>query len=648
MRKIFFSFFLTLLFTLSQAQHSTFFKTIAKVDNSNQLRVIVTQDNGWWLFSMDSLKIYKFNNCGNFEWEKKYSFPGATPVVADIIATQQGGFIFLMRITIAGIYYPIVVNCNNMGNVLWSKFIKDNIYDEICYTLSQDANGNFFMYGNVMNISNNNVYNSLSKIDLNGNVVWSKLYNHGGIWGGAIVTSDNGVLMRTGNNFIKVDNNGAIQWSNFFNGNTYQYRAAVELSDGYIFNGYNQNGNNKVSFFKMDKSGNMLWGGKKEVDFTGTPQELRSKYNGNFMFLHFKSQFGKQYITWTEFNKDLAVVNQSAVLNDFTGESLNVSDIDFLNDSSALLAASIIYDPGVPFIGFIKTNIHQHYNCDTTLLVDTITQTASQTFITTIVTSRILNSSNQTISVASFADSLNTFCSDFRPLHLNLGIDTSLCIGSNLTLQNKTVDTFDKFLWSTGETSSSITVNQSGIYWLRVISLCNHDTLIDSIQVNFNSFQKPLLPSDTIICSAQPIVLDAIVLNGSYVWNDGSTDSKFYAAEAGEYSVEISYLNCKKTFITVVSDCEILTMPNVFTPNGDAVNNTFIPIEIKGIIKTELHIFNRWGQELFSSNDILKNGWDGKYKSQNVANGVYYWTLNYTSYKNQNKQQNGTVQLFYK
>lgn len=63
-----------------------------------------------------------------------------------------------------------------------------------------------------------------------------------------------------------------------------------------------------------------------------------------------------------------------------------------------------------------------------------------------------------------------------------------------------------------------------------------------------------------------------------------------------------------------------LKIPNVFTPNGDGVNDRF---EIRGLERfpeNRLLIFNRWGNEVFKTN-AYQNDWDGA----NLSEGTYYY-----------------------
>lgn len=76
-----------------------------------------------------------------------------------------------------------------------------------------------------------------------------------------------------------------------------------------------------------------------------------------------------------------------------------------------------------------------------------------------------------------------------------------------------------------------------------------------------------------------------------------------------------------------VQDCSI-EVQNVFTPNGDGINDDFIPYMVAGVQYYRMDIFDRWGREIFES----ENGaWDGTNKGQGNAapEGVYYYVFEY-------------------
>ena len=74
-----------------------------------------------------------------------------------------------------------------------------------------------------------------------------------------------------------------------------------------------------------------------------------------------------------------------------------------------------------------------------------------------------------------------------------------------------------------------------------------------------------------------------------------------------------------------VRPCNHIFVPNIFSPNGDNVNDYF---EAKGIDvgSFTMQIFNRWGELIYTSHDI-NQGWDGKFKDREVNPGVYVYLI---------------------
>lgn len=67
-----------------------------------------------------------------------------------------------------------------------------------------------------------------------------------------------------------------------------------------------------------------------------------------------------------------------------------------------------------------------------------------------------------------------------------------------------------------------------------------------------------------------------------------------------------------------------LEMPNAFSPNGDGINDIYKAKDgYQSLVEFHAYIFNRWGQKLFEWTNPA-DGWDGKYKGKDVAQGVYY------------------------
>ena len=82
---------------------------------------------------------------------------------------------------------------------------------------------------------------------------------------------------------------------------------------------------------------------------------------------------------------------------------------------------------------------------------------------------------------------------------------------------------------------------------------------------------------------------------------------------------------CKDTALVSIEIKNDFTfyIPNSFTPNQDGFNETWNAFGI-GITEFHVQVFNRWGQLLFTSDDLSK-GWDGTYSGSKVQQGVYIY-----------------------
>lgn len=110
-----------------------------------------------------------------------------------------------------------------------------------------------------------------------------------------------------------------------------------------------------------------------------------------------------------------------------------------------------------------------------------------------------------------------------------------------------------------------------------------------------------------------------------------------------------SPLGCKDTITKQIEVLREYQHYNVFTPNGDKINDKFVPAVI-GNTSYNIKIFNRWGQMVFQSNDS-KNNWDGNVNgnaSQPCPPGTYYYIWNITLVDGVQKSITGAVTLLRK
>lgn len=210
---------------------------------------------------------------------------------------------------------------------------------------------------------------------------------------------------------------------------------------------------------------------------------------------------------------------------------------------------------------------------------------------------------------------------------LDLGNDTTICPGSDIILSPG--NQFTYYRWQDGSTEPTLTAYAAGEYWVEVedIKGC---TNADTIFISLYDIPPLSIGNDTAICGEISIFLDAGNEFDQYIWQDGSTGHQYWANSPGYYWVVAQKDACEKSdTIYIDEDCpSSLWFPNCFTPNGDGINDRFVPV-YQNIGIYNLIVFNRWGQMLYESNDI-DEGWNGQYHGDNCPNGVYFFIAYYS------------------
>ncbi len=127
-----------------------------------------------------------------------------------------------------------------------------------------------------------------------------------------------------------------------------------------------------------------------------------------------------------------------------------------------------------------------------------------------------------------------------------LGLDTMLCPGETRTF-TANLPGASRWRWNNGATTPSITVASRGTFSVFVdvpAPLGGTCSVIDSARVDYYTFGKLDLGSDTTICKGETLVLSADRGIGTYRWQDGSDQAVYYVTEAGYYFVEARIARC--------------------------------------------------------------------------------------------------------
>jgi gliding motility-associated-like protein len=225
---------------------------------------------------------------------------------------------------------------------------------------------------------------------------------------------------------------------------------------------------------------------------------------------------------------------------------------------------------------------------------------------------------------------------------LNLEEKYYLCEGYTVTLTENN-NTFDSYLWSTGETTTNITVSQAGNYSLTVTE--THGNVICSTTQNV-----PVILSNPAVIT-KFITQDwtegnnVITVNvnglGNYEYSlndiDYQDSNVFYDLDLGEYTI---YVRDKNGCGTVNDEIYLLMHPKFFTPNGDGYNEYWKIKFSENEPNLTIKIFDRQGKLMkqLGTNSI---GWDGTYLGKAVPSSDYWFVVT----RNNGKEYKGHFSL---
>ncbi len=216
----------------------------------------------------------------------------------------------------------------------------------------------------------------------------------------------------------------------------------------------------------------------------------------------------------------------------------------------------------------------------------------------------------------------------------------TVCYGEDVSLS--AVATAGVFSWHgpDGFTSSQLTLllpgvqmENSGWYTATI-----EDGQCESTSAQYLTVQEPVEPSIQIagdLCLGQNVQMglnDSVTGLLSWTLPDGTIRNDIALSlgplnenNNGLYVVRQNLNGCSgiDSLILEITDCTIL-LPDIFSPNGDDINDWFVPVTGQGSILT-LTIYNRWGATVFSGDE---KGWDGRNtQGQEVPEGTYFYIV---------------------
>ncbi|MEX1241396.1 MAG: gliding motility-associated C-terminal domain-containing protein [Cyclobacteriaceae bacterium] len=214
-------------------------------------------------------------------------------------------------------------------------------------------------------------------------------------------------------------------------------------------------------------------------------------------------------------------------------------------------------------------------------------------------------------------------------LAVNVEDEIIFCPGASTTIDATSSGENLRYLWQDGSTNPIYEVSAAGTYSVRISDkFCTVEKTIVATESAIGT--KIDLAKDTVLCFGSSLRID-LDPNLNYYWSDGSTDNFKIVNDPVVLWVNALTGNCQSSDSIKVDfvNCE-LRLPNFFSPDGNEYNPSFIPSEMSGVTSAQLSVYNRWGKEIYHTDDFsILNGWDGTQHNEPVSSGTYFWHVEY-------------------
>jgi len=244
----------------------------------------------------------------------------------------------------------------------------------------------------------------------------------------------------------------------------------------------------------------------------------------------------------------------------------------------------------------------------------------------------------------------------------NAGADITICYGKSFQLNGSGGVSFEwspSTYFTTSSTIATPTVIATNniTYFLQVTDASGCKSINpDAIDVSVTPAVKIFAGNDTISVFNQPIQLEVKEWSTAgvtqYTWSPGIyLDNPFSATPVATLPVDMNYVVTGTTPDGCIGMDEVkikvykgpdIYIPSAFTPNNDGLNDVLKAVAVGIKDFKYLKIFNRWGQEIFSTREPLK-GWDGRSNGIEQPVGTYVWIAEAIDYKSNPVFKKGVI-----
>ena len=261
----------------------------------------------------------------------------------------------------------------------------------------------------------------------------------------------------------------------------------------------------------------------------------------------------------------------------------------------------------------------------------------------------------------SASDELTYIIPDI-PLDISISQDVTICAGDGISIHANASGGEDGFVyyWPTLNAygpSQYIVPTQSAVYPVVAADICGWEVEAETtveVQYLFSNFVVSMLSQTEAQFTATPSPEEPFDGAFTYTCNFGAGSTsdesnpihQYHGMEDYTASLEVvSWIGCRDSAYTNIPGPVNLYVPTAFTPNNDGLNDAFF-VHLSGVKDFEMWVYNRWGEEVFHSQDP-QAVWIGEVDGGEhyAPNGVYNWVVRLKGFNTDAQEYTGTVQL---
>jgi gliding motility-associated-like protein len=622
-----------------------------------------------------------FDTLGNPVMSKSYSdldFDASAPFAYNAHKFSDGSYVltgYLFEVVPPStLVKGFIIKTDAAGNVTWSKKLVVNQDDMTIIKHSIiDKDNNIVLAGANFSFADKKTYPFMLKMDKTGQVLWKKKYDRTDssfdFTGSLFQTRDNGYVYYTTSSkdgltvpsFIKTNKEGQtgcemdmtekILVDNAFKADTLVWKVsnATDFSNDLVVKTKAHNFEVPVLSLAVRPfcpNEPIDWTFDAKVD-GATAYKWSDESTADTLRV-FKEG---EYSVMVTINKDVCfVLCDTAKLERYTKPQaqINLSLGNFCTNGKQTL--SLGYQPGHPNLKTINWSTGES-------AIGSIEIATPGTYSVTIV-DECNETATASINVGPFPQKLSAATISGNP--------TVNCIRGTisglLTASGNAMGLGDMtYRWSTGASTAVLSINDSEVltYTVTVTDICGTTaTATNVVALKGAPTDFQITKSITGLCKDKSIRLNITTSSFSpkikYNWSTSAITPDITITQAGTYSATLTD-GCNNVISKEIKieesefAVEDLVYAKLFLPDGtlaanqvdtsdaykdaELYNRSFGPVDqekycFDDITEYELHVFNRWGQEVFVTNRITEE-WDGTYQDKAAPSESYLWVAKY-------------------